>query len=243
MIRRLPFVIVLVGTVNAGSAAPAVAQSALGTIAQSTIADFRALGSQEVVTLLSIGAVSGLIGHSADQQMTRSLSSPALEGTFQFGETIGGARMQFAAAVATFTAGRMTGNAKTAAIGRDLIRAQIVTQTLTAGIKMAATRTRPDGTQFSFPSGHSSVTFATATVLQRHLGWKVGIPAYGLASYVAASRVHTRRHFFSDVVVGAAIGIAAGRTVTIGVGRGKLAMAPVAAPGHASINFSWINRQ
>ena len=55
-------------------------------------------------------------------------------------------------------------------------------------IKMAVRRGRPDGTRFSFPSGHSAVTFASATVLQQHFGWKVGVPAYAVAAYVAASR-------------------------------------------------------
>jgi hypothetical protein len=53
-------------------------------------------------------------------------------------------------------------------------------------------------------------------VLQRHFGWKVGAPAYGVAAYVAASRVEMKRHYLSDVAFGAALGIVAGRTVTVG---------------------------
>ena len=55
--------------------------------------------------------------------------------------------------------------------GRDLVRAQIVTQTLTQVLKYSGQRERPDGSNNkSFPSGHSSGSFATATVLQRHYG-------------------------------------------------------------------------
>jgi PAP2 superfamily protein len=38
--------------------------------------------------------------------------------------------------------------------------------------------------------------------------------AYGIASYVAASRLHDNVHYLSDVVFGAAVGSIAGRTVT-----------------------------
>ena len=120
---------------------------------------------------------------------------------------------------------------------------QIVAQTVTQGIKLAVGRTRPDGTQFSFPSGHSASSFATATVLQRHLGWKAGVPAYALATFVAASRVQVKRHYLSDVTMGAAIGIIAGRAVTVGRGDARFAVAPSAVPGGAGVNFTWVGRQ
>jgi membrane-associated phospholipid phosphatase len=166
-------------------------------------------------------------------------TSNAIGTALQAGETLGGARTQLAAALATYTIGRVAGNSKVATIGADLISAQILTQSMTAAIKLSVGRTRPDGTQYSFPSGHSSVTFATATVLQRHLGWKVGIPAYGLATYVAASRVHDRRHFLSDVTFGAALGIIGGRSVTLGSGNARFSMSPAPAPGGAAVAFTW----
>jgi len=58
------------------------------------------------------------------------------------------------------------------------------------------------------------VTFAAATVLQQHLGYKAGIPTYLIASYVAMSRLHDNRHYASDVVFGAALGVVIGRSVT-----------------------------
>ena len=101
-----------------------------------------------------------------------------MRGAFGAGQTIGAATTQLAAAFATYSIGRMTGNPKVAVIGADLVRAQFVSQTMTQAIKLGAGRTRPDGTSLSFPSGHSASAFATAAVLQRHLGWKAGIPAY-----------------------------------------------------------------
>src|SRR5207248_6261400 len=81
-------------------------------------------------------------------------------------------------------------------------------------LKFATRRERPDGSnRQSFPSGHSAVTFAAATVIERHLGWKKSVLGYTIASYVAASRLHDNRHYLSDVIFGAAVGAIAGRTV------------------------------
>jgi membrane-associated phospholipid phosphatase len=80
-------------------------------------------------------------------------------------------------------------------------------------------------------------------VLQEHFGWKAGVPAYALASYVAASRIHGKRHFLSDVAFGAVIGIAAGRTVTIGRGDGRFAMSPMATAGGGGVQFTWIGER
>src|SRR5262249_47177001 len=114
--------------------------------------------------------------------------------------------------------------------------------TLTFGIKEATRRARPEGSGFSFPSGHTTVAFASATVLQRHFGWKVGIPAYGVATYVAASRVQMKRHYLSDVAFGAALGIVAGRTVTVGRGH-QLMLTPLASTDGPGLGFTWMGRK
>jgi membrane-associated phospholipid phosphatase len=107
-------------------------------------------------------------------------------------------------------------------------------------MKLIARRDRPiqinGGTQsstYSFPSGHATITFAAATVLQQHLGYKAAIPTYLVASYVAMSRLHDNRHYASDVVFGAAIGIVVGRSVTWH-GRNFYA-SPMLVPGGAGI--------
>jgi undecaprenyl-diphosphatase len=56
----------------------------------------------------------------------------------------------------------------------------------------------------SFPSGHAAAGFCAATVLGPNAGW------YALATAVASSRVYVRLHHASDVVAGAALGLALG---------------------------------
>lgn len=245
-----------------GGAAPAGAQSLPATSAESkpspsaapnpdffsdlvrdTIGDFRRVPSAETATWLGVGAAVTFAGHFADRTVTRRLSgAAALDPVFEPGKSIGGARFQLGGALATYAVGKFTGSSRVARVGADLFRAQVVAQALTAGVKLSVRRTRPDGSEFSFPSGHTSVTFASATVLQRDLGWKVGLPAFGVATYVAASRIQEKRHFLSDVAFGAAIGIVAGRTVTIGRGETKFAMAPMASPGGGGVSFTWLGR-
>lgn len=138
----------------------------------------------------------------------------------------------------TFLVACATGNSRLQTVGADLVQAQIVTSIVTHGLKIGVGRRRPDDGRFSFPSGHSSATFANATVLQRHFGWKVGVPAYAFATYIAASRLPANSHYLSDVIVGAALGIAAGRTVTLGRGSGRFTMAPTATPAGVGVAFT-----
>lgn len=218
-----------------------LAATSLRDVVEDAIADFRKVPTWQNLVILTAGGIGASVAHAADHDVTRAMSGSTNMGTaLQAGETTGGARTQLAAALATYTIGRVAGHERTAALGADLIGAQIVTQTMTAAIKLSVGRTRPDGTRYSFPSGHSSVTFATATVLQRHFGWKVGVPAYGLATYVAASRVHDKRHFLSDVAFGAALGIVGGRAVTVGRGDATFTLSPAPAPGGAAVALTWV---
>jgi membrane-associated phospholipid phosphatase len=209
-----------------------------------TVRDARRIPSFGSLTVLGIGGAAAIAGHTQDASVTRRLSeSSGLTGAFRPGRTIGGASVQFAGAAATYTLGRFTGSSKTAWLGADLLRAQMVTQTLTGLMKISVRRTRPDGGEFSFPSGHASVSFASATVLQSHFGLKAGIPAYAVASYVAASRIQQKRHYLSDVTFGAALGIVVGRSATIGRGTARFAVAPVAVPSGGAIAFTWVGQQ
>ena len=147
------------------------------------------------------------------------------------------------AAFATFAIGRPAKNPRVATVGADLVRAQILNTGITIGVKTAVDRTRPDGRKYSFPSGHTSSAFATAAVLERHYGWKAGLPAYAAAAYVGGSRIAENKHFLSDVIVGAAIGAVCGRAATVGTGRARMTLSPIAAPGGGGVQVTWLGRQ
>jgi undecaprenyl-diphosphatase len=59
----------------------------------------------------------------------------------------------------------------------------------------------------SFPSGHATSVFAVATALASFYPRLAG-PLYGLAAAIALGRIYLERHYLSDVLAGAFIGIA-----------------------------------
>lgn len=66
---------------------------------------------------------------------------------------------------------------------------------------------RPNGrNDKSFPSGHTSVSFAAAGYLQERYGWQAGLPAAALATFVGVARVKAHQHHWYDVAAGAALG-------------------------------------
>lgn len=70
---------------------------------------------------------------------------------------------------------------------------------------------RPDGSNNrSFPSGHTATAFMAATMLNKEYGHKspwVGISAYGVATATGLMRMANNKHWLSDVLTGAGIGI------------------------------------
>lgn len=119
-----------------------------------------------------------------------------------------------------FTVGRFANGPRFRAMTYDLLDATLVNYGYTTLIKEAVGRERPDGSdKKSFPSGHASNAFALAAVVERHYGWKAGVPAYALASAVAASRLQRNKHYLSDVLAGATLGYVVGRTVVRVNGR------------------------
>ena len=86
---------------------------------------------------------------------------------------------------------------------------------LVNGIKYSAKEMRPDGsTANSWPSGHTATAFVGATLLHKEYGltrspwWSVA--GYGVATATGVMRVLNNRHWISDVMSGAGLGILSG---------------------------------
>lgn len=92
-----------------------------------------------------------------------------------------------------------------------LIISNVVSTGISELLKATISKTRPDGTDTnSFPSGHSTIAFTNAAVLQNE--FQDTSPVYAYSGYAFAAttgvfRMLNNRHYLSDVIVGAGIGI------------------------------------
>lgn len=83
---------------------------------------------------------------------------------------------------------------------------------LTLGVKSIVNEQRPDGSRHSLPSGHCSLAFASATILDREFGhhspW-VTVGSYSFATATQFLRYQHNRHWINDTFIGAGIGMMA----------------------------------
>jgi len=201
------------------------------------VSDVAHLPSTENLFWAGVGGGLALAVHPADDNVNESLvNSDFAKDFFVLGKYLGALYTLLPAAVTVYTVGRAKDQPKVSHVGMDLIQSLLVSEALVQKLKYATQRTRPDGSDnHSFPSGHAADTFAFATALERHLGWKGAVPAYIFSSYVAISRLPDNKHWLSDAVFGASVGIIAGRTVTRH-GR-DFPVTVVAVPGGGAIMY------
>ena len=199
--------------------------------------DIKNLPSPPNAYIAAIGGGAAAAVHPWDQTFNVRLRShyDVVDDVFAPAKYYGNTPEQLALSIGTYAYGRIFDKPKVSHLGMDLLRAQIIAELIVQPVKFATHRERPDGSNFqSFPSGHAAATFAAATVIERHLGWKGAAIGYGIASYVAASRLHDNVHNVSDVVFGSAVGVIAGRTVTVH-GRKMWTLTPGFVPGGVAI--------
>ena len=146
-------------------------------------ADLKHIPRKNSLYWLAGGSALALAIHPADEEINAHLvGSDFADGFFAPGKVIGSSAFIISASVATYIVGRAKKQPRVRHLGMDLIESTILAEGITQLIKVAVRRDRPvnpdgsDNPGYSFPSGHATVTFAAATVLQQHLGWKAAVP-------------------------------------------------------------------
>lgn len=130
------------------------------------------------------------------------------------------------------------------ALAYRLAQGFLVNNVVTFSIKIAVRRERPDGGNFSFPSGHASNVFTAAAILGDHYGMKVGIPMYLFAAFVSVARLDEDSHWLSDTIAGTGLGLLVGHTLARGrelpSPSERLAWIPLVDPDIVGVQFSFV---
>ncbi len=101
--------------------------------------------------------------------------------------------------------GGLWGSLRRRPLFKQLIVTLLVAQIIIGLLKWSVGEMRPDGRMFhSFPSGHTTATFAFATVMSQSFRW--GWLWFPFGVVVGVSRILVRAHWWHDVVGGAALG-------------------------------------
>lgn len=236
MIRRSTFRFLL--------AATAVAAHVVPTVAPDAQRKEPLLSGRDAAAVVTLSVGSGLATR-ADAAVADWFRAPARQRSTPLRVVAHGANLVAIplmplAAMGMWAGGRLGGDRNTAVLGLRMSEAIVGATLVTAVGKVTVGRARPvvshdssrsvgwlrglQGDRWSaFPSGHTSIAFATATVLHRQLGaWypdrraAVGVASYAVASLAGLARMHDDRHWLSDVLAGAAIGTLAGALVVRG---------------------------
>jgi hypothetical protein len=111
--------------------------------------------------------------------------------------------------------GGIEGRSDWARFGTSALLGYAVMAGIVNGVKYTAKEMRPDGsTANSWPSGHTATSFVGATILHKEYGlthspW-YSVAGYSIATATGIMRVLNNRHWVSDVLSGAGIGIVSG---------------------------------
>jgi len=125
----------------------------------------------------------------------------------------------------TYLAGLFLENNDIRITGRLIIESLVVSGLITQVLKISIGRSRPylnegntqfnlfetEDKYFSLPSGHSTISFAIATVYSQQIDtWWAYAATYSFASVTSFARIYKDKHWVSDIVLGAIIGTLGG---------------------------------
>lgn len=169
-------------------------------------------------------AISGLLlfatafGDEGLQEEVQDIRSSGTNSLAHVGNAIGSPFFVFPAIGVGYLAGRLAGNQSLSRLSVRAGTAVVLASGITGVLKYSIGRTRPfhggDSDHFrpfsgetSFPSGHTTLAFALATVIADETkdSWS-DVALYSAATLTGFARMNDDRHWASDVLAGALIG-------------------------------------
>lgn len=190
------------------------------------------MNKSQLVTTVCVGAgIYFLIRNDANIQTSFGRkNAERLDSKFwTFFENYGVIEYAEIASIAIYSVGFVSKNDDVRILGRMMFQSLTYSGLTAMLFRMIAGRKRPTFTDShldfigfttnnayqSFPSGHTTVAFAFSTVLAEYFDTPLSrIVFYGMAGISATERILNNEHWFSDVVLGALLGVASGLHVT-----------------------------
>lgn len=178
--------------------------------------DLSGLATSPSLAALAGGGGLAWAAHAWDRESRGwQADHPAVRALFAADNRWAASEVLLPVAIGSWAAGRRSGHPGLASSASEVVRAALVGSAVVVPTKRLVGRLRPDRSdRHSFPSGHCANAFAAATVLAHRRGPVGKTLWYLLAATVPAARIHAGKHYLSDGVAGAAVGLAAGRAVT-----------------------------
>jgi membrane-associated phospholipid phosphatase len=176
--------------------------------------------TRKIIILILLFVPFSLLSQNTDIRILRSLNSSKNLGSDSFFQFVSNsnAYIVLGTSVGMATAGLIKHDDKLLRNGYVTLAASVLNLGITTTLKYSINRNRPfvtypdiikksAGGGPSFPSGHTSSAFATATsVSLAYPKWYIIVPSYTWASAVGYSRMQLGVHYPSDVLAGALVG-------------------------------------
>jgi len=176
---------------------------------------YDSITSTPTITILVAGTVTAAI-LSVDEDpgpFRSSLVDPDYSTPLKVGNFYGSGWGVGGMSLLTLGYGKITKNDRIEALGADLTSSFLATSAITVVLKKSFGRTRPNGAPYSMPSGHTSGAFSSVPVVWHHLGWETGLAFGSISVLTGLARIEDHKHYMSDVVAGATLGLVVGRLV------------------------------
>jgi len=163
---------------------------------------------------------TGCVGQNFDIDLLKSINQNETAFKTDYSNVVSKSvtPVTIAAPVSLFVAGWATNNKKLQLDAAYFAGGYILSAIITHGTKRIVQRDRPfvtysfiekrdAGGSYSFPSGHTSSAFQSATALSiLYPKWYVIVPSYLWATSVGWARMYQGVHYPSDVFIGAVVG-------------------------------------
>ncbi len=194
-------------------------------------AEQRVIRSAHKIKLWEVAAVAGGVAVASAADLTvrdyvQDHRSHFLDSKLSIFRRAGQPEVYATVSLGVYGVGLISGSKEVTRAGRRLVAAVGLAGASALAVKELVGRIRPDGAPgdqyrfkpFSgndaFPSGHTTAAFALATSLSDDINnTYASIALYSAAGFTAWSRINDNRHWFSDTMAGAALGVLSAKLV------------------------------